>query len=180
MSPKPFLLQEVLYFAFDEFSDNCHRAWGEPIQVLLFSYSCPCGHLWTSSLTISFSIMCFSVWQVVGAVTYQILPPDTQFAEIPLAAVKKSHQRQVTIWQFLCSFTMSSLCIITVCEVLFCWSAGYWECDYVLQFWQYPDDLNFVMICNPCTAFIHLGNLFCSWNLVWCISFGAGFRRSAI
>jgi len=41
--------------------------------------------------------MCFSVWQVVGAVTYQILPPDTQFAEIPLAAVKKSHQRQVTI-----------------------------------------------------------------------------------
>ncbi|CAM6011686.1 unnamed protein product [Sphagnum balticum] len=32
--------------------------------------------------------------EVVGAVTYQILPPDTQFAEIPLAAVKKSHQRQ--------------------------------------------------------------------------------------
>jgi hypothetical protein len=39
-----------------------------------------------------------SLQVVVGAITYQILPTSTQYAEIPLAAVDQSCQRQVNAY----------------------------------------------------------------------------------
>jgi len=38
---------------------------------------------------------CYSFIQVIAAVSYQIVPADTQYAEIPLAIVRSSHQRAV-------------------------------------------------------------------------------------
>ena len=38
---------------------------------------------------------CTSHHQVVAAITYQIVPADTQYAEIPLAAVRSKYQRKV-------------------------------------------------------------------------------------
>ncbi len=131
MPPKPFLLQEVLYFAYDEVRDNCHRAWGEPIQVLLFFVGMP---LWTSvnelinNLIFHHVLLCLA-----GCWCSNISNPSSRHTvcrdsigcckEIPSAP-----------GNYMCSFTVSSMCKITVCEVLFCWLVGCWDCGYVLQF----------------------------------------------
>lgn len=41
----------------------------------------------------------FPCQQVIAAITYQIIPADTQYAEVPLAAVNSIFQRKVL---FLC------------------------------------------------------------------------------
>lgn len=52
----------------------------------------------------------YSFIQVVAAVSYQIVPADTQYAEIPLAVVRSSHQRAVcTLLQSLIKFYLDYL-----------------------------------------------------------------------
>ncbi|KAI5079275.1 hypothetical protein GOP47_0004754 [Adiantum capillus-veneris] len=65
---------------------------------------------------------------VVAAVSYQILPPDTQYAEIPLAAVSKDYQHK-GIGSFLFTELQRRLQDVGVLTV-FCWgdqeSEGFW------------------------------------------------------
>lgn len=49
-----------------------------------------------SSVTVSF--LCI---QIIAAITYQIVPADTHYAEIPLAAVRSMYQKKVN---YSCSF----------------------------------------------------------------------------
>ncbi len=37
----------------------------------------------------------FFLFQVIAAITYQIVPADTQYAEIPIAAVNSMYQHNV-------------------------------------------------------------------------------------
>ena len=39
-----------------------------------------------------------SFMQLVAAITYQIVPADTHYAEIPLAAVGSIYQHRVSLW----------------------------------------------------------------------------------
>ncbi|KAJ7514870.1 hypothetical protein O6H91_23G064000 [Diphasiastrum complanatum] len=67
--------------------------------------------------------------EVVGAVTYQILPPDTQYAEIPLAAVAKKHQRKgygAALYAEL-ERRLQAVGVVTV----FCWGDQESECFWI-------------------------------------------------
>lgn len=47
-------------------------------------------------LVITFLLLpCVFFLQVIAAISYQIVPADTQYAEIPLAAVSFNYQRKV-------------------------------------------------------------------------------------
>ncbi|KAM6592525.1 hypothetical protein CsatA_000228 [Cannabis sativa] len=83
--------------------------------------------------------------EIIAAITYQIVPADTQYAEIPLAAVSSAHQRKVftiTIFLLPALFFLSGfgrllfmelrkrLQSVGVCSIL-CWgdeeSEGFWH-----------------------------------------------------
>uniref|UniRef100_K3Z5U6 BRCT domain-containing protein n=1 Tax=Setaria italica TaxID=4555 RepID=K3Z5U6_SETIT len=69
-----------------------------------------------------------SLLQVVAAVSYQIVPADTQYAEIPLAVVRSSHQR-AGIGHLLYKELSQRLQNVGI-TTIFCWadkvSEGFW------------------------------------------------------
>ncbi|XP_062179198.1 uncharacterized protein LOC133883829 isoform X2 [Phragmites australis] len=75
--------------------------------------------------------LCFGPWLargVIAAISYQIVPADTQYAEIPLVVVRSSYQR-VGIGQLLYKELYQRLQNVGV-TTIFCWadkvSEGFW------------------------------------------------------
>ncbi|XP_062117920.1 uncharacterized protein LOC133831569 [Humulus lupulus] len=67
--------------------------------------------------------------EIIAAITYQIVPADTQYAEIPLAAVSSAHQRK-GFGRILFMELRKRLQSVGVCSIL-CWgdkeSEGFWH-----------------------------------------------------
>ena len=71
-------------------SGNYHSPY--KLSALWLVYICIAS---TRTIMADFTEGCYSFIQVIAAVSYQIVPADTQYAEIPLAVVRSSHQRAV-------------------------------------------------------------------------------------
>ncbi|GMH20183.1 hypothetical protein Nepgr_022024 [Nepenthes gracilis] len=67
--------------------------------------------------------------EIIAAITYQIIPADTQYAEIPLAAVSSMYQHK-GIGRMLYTEMRKRLRDVGICKIL-CWgdneSAGFWH-----------------------------------------------------
>ncbi|CAN8317837.1 unnamed protein product [Cochlearia groenlandica] len=66
--------------------------------------------------------------EILAAITYQIVPADTQYAEIPLAAVTNTHQKK-GFGKLLCEELMKRLHDVGI-RSIYCWadkeSEGFW------------------------------------------------------
>nr|CAB3465420.1 unnamed protein product [Digitaria exilis] len=83
--------------------------------------------------------------EVIAAVSYQIVPADTQYAEIPLAVVRSSHQH-AGIGHLLYKELSQRLQNVGV-TTIFCWAYDISEGFWLKQASISPDDIN-VPLCE--------------------------------